>query len=146
MQPVGPPGVGDDGHSWLDRELGLTFWWDVRKLWSVDLPTVEVPVAELEWLLDLPFWDDGVHELALAPSTVAARPGEHLQEYRRTMTADLRCPINVIQLDDRLIVMDGVHRLLKAWLLGHHSITTKVAQPVDIPTFAREAWEPSNHP
>jgi hypothetical protein len=40
----------------VHEELGIDFHWDVRKLWAADLPTVELDVTELSWLLDLPFW------------------------------------------------------------------------------------------
>jgi glycosyltransferase involved in cell wall biosynthesis len=43
----------------LHIELGLTFWWDVATLWEADLPVVAMPIAELEWLLNMPFWDKG---------------------------------------------------------------------------------------
>ena len=124
-------------HTWLDDELGFTFWWDVRKLWVADLPVVAMPIRELEWLLDLPFWDDGPQELTVSARNVAAHPEHHQLEYDRTMAADLSYPINVILLKGRWTVMDGVHRLLKASLLGHDTILAKQAHPSDVPSFSR---------
>ncbi len=130
----------------LHVELGLTFWWDVKKLWEVDLPIVPMPVAELEWLLDIPFWDKDSQDMALSGREVAAQPELYPDEYKRTMAADLACPINVIMLKERWIIMDGLHRLLKAQLLCHETILAKQAYPQDIPLFSREWWEPHNHP
>ncbi|HVX42481.1 MAG TPA: hypothetical protein VHC49_01275 [Mycobacteriales bacterium] len=127
-------------------ELGLTFWWDVRKLWSADLPVVAMPVAELEWVLEHPFWKDRAGRPTISGSDVAARPADHPEEYRRTMAADLSYPINVILLNDRWVVMDGLHRLLKARILGESTILAKQARPADIPKFSRAWWEPHHHP
>lgn len=133
-------------HSWLDAELGFTFWWDVRKLWNADLPVVPMPVTELAWLLDKPFWKDGRRKLAVSGRDVASDPGRYRLEYERTMAADLVYPINVILLGGRWVIMDGVHRLLKAWLLGRETIDAKQAREDDIPLFSREWFEPHNHP
>jgi hypothetical protein len=130
----------------MHAELGLTFWWDVRKLWEADLPIVSMPVAEFEWLLDIPFWDNGSQEMALSGRDVAAQPELYRDEYKRTMVADLACPINVIRLKGRWTIMDGLHRLLKAYLLDYETIPAKQAHPQDIPLFSREWWEPHNHP
>lgn len=79
-------------------------------------------VAELEWLLDKPFWKDGQQKLALRPREVAANPKRFQADYQRAMTGDLSRPINVIYLRGRWVVMDGLHRLLKAWMCGHEMI------------------------
>lgn len=116
-----------DTPTWMQTELELSFFWDVRKLWAVDLPVVPMQVQELEWLLEKPFWKDGHRQLALRPCDVAADPQRYPVDYERAMTADLSCPINVIYLRGRWVVMDGLHRLLKAWMCGHEMILTKQA-------------------
>lgn len=130
----------------LQVELGLTFWWEVRKLWEVDLPVVDMPVAQLDWMLAFPFWKDGSEEATVSGRDVALRPDRYATEYERTMAADLAYPVNVILLGGRWTVMDGLHRLLKACLLGLETIAAKQARPSDIPKFSRQWWEPHNHP
>ena len=98
----------------MQTDLGLNFFWDVRKLWAADLPVVAMPVRDLEWLLDKPFWKDDHRQLALRPCDVAADPQRYQADYERAMAADLSCPINVIYLRGRWVVMDDLHRLLKA--------------------------------
>ena len=66
--------------TWMQTELELSFFGDVRMLWAVDLPVVPMQVQELEWLLEKPFWKDGHRQLALRPCDVAADP----QRYRST--------------------------------------------------------------
>ena len=132
--------------SWMQTELGFTFYWDVRKLWEAELPIVPMRVQEFEWLLDKPFWKDGHKKLALSPRRVAADPERYRAEYERAMAADLSCPINVIFLSGRWVIMDGLHRLLKAWLCGYDTILTKQAHEQDIPLFIRKPTDPHNHP
>jgi hypothetical protein len=132
--------------TWMQTDLGLTFFWDVRKLWAVDLPVVSMRVQELEWLLDRPFWKDGHRKLALRPHDVAADPERYLAEYERAMAADLSCPINVIYLRGRWVIMDGLHRLLKAWMCDHETILAKQALEQHIRLFSRKPTDPSNHP
>jgi hypothetical protein len=85
-------------------------------------------------------------ELAVSGRDVATEPDSHRAEYERTMAADMSYPINVIWLNGRWTIMDGVHRLLKAYLSGHDTILAKLAHTDDIPLFGRQWWEPHNHP
>jgi len=125
--------------------LGIDFHWDVRKLWAADLPTVELDVAELSWLLDLPFWTVD-QRTDVRPIEVASNPTAFADEYSRTMCADLSYPINVIWLRNRWVVLDGLHRLLKARALTHATITAKTAHMRDLPLFRRATDELHNHP
>lgn len=126
-------------------DLGIDFWWDVRRLWAAELPIRELHVAELEWLLDIPFWTvDGRTDVR--PREVAKRPELFATEHARTMRSDLSCPINVIWLRGRWVIMDGLHRLLKAHLLDEATIMAKLAYESDLPLFSRAEHEPHNHP
>jgi hypothetical protein len=60
--------------TWMQTDLGLPFFWDVRKLWAVDLPVVPMRVAELEWLLNKPFWKDGPPEVGATTSRGCGKP------------------------------------------------------------------------
>jgi hypothetical protein len=61
----------------------------------------------------------------LTPAQVAACPRRFAGPYARTLAADLRFPIHVLDRPKRLTVLDGMHRLLKAHLLGHDTILAK---------------------
>jgi hypothetical protein len=129
----------------VHETLGIHFHWDVAKLWRVDLPVVELDVADLAWLLDLPFWTVDDRD-DVRPIEVANEPGRFAVAYHRAMRADLRYPINVIWLLDRWVALDGLHRLLKASIRGDTKISAKTAYLVDLPLFQRAADEPHNHP
>jgi hypothetical protein len=100
--------------------------WSRDRLHRLALPVVELPVAELRWQLDLPWWRAGDRRFAVSPNQVRREPQLHAQQWRRTLDADLRFPIHLLQRvprdprdqRDPRVILDGVHRLLKADALG----------------------------
>jgi hypothetical protein len=99
----------------LRRSL-LDFEWDPERLRALDLPVELVPVAELAWWLDLPVWRQDVRPFRIRPSDVLAEPERFRDQYRRTLEADLRYPLDITRWHGRWTIMDGVHRLAKAVL------------------------------
>ena len=105
----------------------LDFHWDLERLHALDLPTVELPVGDLTHHLDLPFWAHDDRPFQVTPRQVAADPVTYQAQYERTLAADLRHPIDVVHRpDDRITILDGVHRLLRAELEQHPTITARV--------------------
>lgn len=100
--------------------------WDPHKLWTIDLPTREVPVDELAWILDLPWWRDGDRYFSVRPVDVAADPSRHPAQHARTLAADLDYPLVGTMMEGRLVLLDGLHRLLKARLLGITAVSVRV--------------------
>jgi hypothetical protein len=58
----------------------------------------------------LPWWQHNGQYFVLTPKQVAA----YSEQYKRTISADLSHPIIVHDNNNRWIILDGVHRLLKA--------------------------------
>ena len=92
-------------------ERGLVAW-DVDRLVSLSsgFPRIEVPLREIREL-DEPFWFGDGSKAATCRAIV-----EHA---RLIDAADLSFPI-ILSADGR--VMDGMHRVAKALLLGHETI------------------------
>lgn len=90
------------------------FWWDVTKLHALDLPVRTVDLSDLLWHLDLPYWKHNGKPFQITPLQVWEAPEAYPEQYARTQTADLRYPIIVREDSGRLLMVDGVHRLLKA--------------------------------
>jgi hypothetical protein len=88
---------------------GRSFWW-TKALWaaSAALPVVEVAIASIPEL-DEDCWFDG-----RAPS--CREVAEHA---RRIQEADLGHPV-ILSSEGRL--MDGGHRIAKAWLEGRETV------------------------
>ena len=100
------------------RRYLLDFEWDCHRLWGLPLRAESMPVSDLEWQLQLPWWRLDGRSFAISPREVAASPDRYLEQYSRTISADLRRCLHVTYRAERWVVLDGIHRLLKASLLG----------------------------
>jgi hypothetical protein len=99
--------------------------WSPEKLRSLLLPVTEIELAELAWLLDLPFWrDDEGTAFRVRPIDVTG--GWHLD---RVASADLASPLDVTMLHGRFVVLDGLHRLLKAARVGRRTLPARIVPP-----------------
>ena len=73
---------------------------------SADLPVKTIPIAQVESELDYPYqWF----------KTTRPSPREVAKHAKKIFDADLSCPII---LSASGLVMDGIHRIAKSWLLG----------------------------
>ena len=94
-----------------DDDPEMMDMWDIEGLWisSASLPIVEIPVAEALTVIDNPHW--------LSGKEFTNR--EMAEEAKRVLDADLSYPIIRFPGGE---VMDGAHRIAKAWILGHETI------------------------
>jgi len=101
--------------------------WSRERLHALTLPTVELPLDDLRWQLDLPWWRNGPGEcpFSVAPNQVRDDPERFAKHWQRTIDSDLRFPIHLLQRD-RLTILDGVHRLLKADVQAQHTIPVHI--------------------
>jgi hypothetical protein len=103
----------------------LGFGWSQEKLRALILPVVDLAVAEVAWMLDLPFWraPDGT-VFRIRPLDVV--DGWH---HDRVAAADLATPIDVTWRRGRFVVLDGLHRVLKAARTGRESLPARIVPP-----------------
>ncbi|NEA36999.1 hypothetical protein G3I17_35935 [Streptomyces sp. SID13031] len=101
--------------------------WQLGKLWALDLRVEPVEVADLLWMFDLPLWQLNGERFKVTPNQVAATPMNFRPHYERVMDADLDFPIHLVAYRGRLVVLDGVHRLLKAHFHRRRWIAAKIA-------------------
>ncbi len=108
------------------RSVMPGFLWSRERLWALELPVERVAVDELRWHLALPMWSfDGV-PFAITPEQVRADPGRYHLQHARTMAADLAFPVDALARPrGALTLLDGVHRLLKADMLGRRTVDVK---------------------
>lgn len=96
------------------RQKGLDFSWDAESVWPLDVPTEMITAGELTWHLDIPFWwskPDGFYDLS--HRRVLDDPKKYDYEYERIRQADTSHPIDIMWQDDRWVILDGLHRLVK---------------------------------
>lgn len=89
-------------------ESGETLVYNVERLWMLteELPVQTIPLSQVEDELDYPYsWF----------KTKKPSPREVARHAQLIYEADLSYPII---LSAKGIVMDGLHRISKAWLLG----------------------------
>ena len=110
--------------------------WDRERLWALDLPHRRLELEELRWHFDLPWWRrDGVW-FQVTPREFVADPAPHPEHMDRLATADLSYPLHVVRRHQRWLILDGIHRLVKAELLGLTNIAVATLTPVDIAEIA----------
>lgn len=90
--------------------------WETREIWGIEAPRRALPIREIEWHLDWPFFSSSppLPLFDLKPRDVLANPREHTKHWNRVLAADLAFPIDVTTFGDRLVILDGFHRLLKS--------------------------------
>ncbi|MGP5268791.1 hypothetical protein ACTXLV_17770, partial [Brachybacterium alimentarium] len=107
----------------------LDFHWDLERLHALSLPEREVSTSTLEWHLHLPFWAAGGRPFQVSPADVASEPSAHPEQWTRTLAADLRYPLDAyVEAEGRLIILDGVHRLLKALVEGRSTLRVRMLE------------------
>jgi len=112
--------------------------WDRARLHALALPVVELPVTSMRWQLDLPWWRDGERRFVVTPNQVRLDPERWAVHWRRTLDADLDYPIDLLQRE-RLVILDGVHRLLKADVLGMRTMAVHVLDDARLAEIAVRA-------
>jgi hypothetical protein len=120
------------------RDVILDIQWDLDKLhWLPGLRELAVPVRDLAWHLEVPFWAfDGV-PFQLSPRAVVDAPDRHRAQWDRTLAADLGFPVHArVDSAGRLVILDGIHRLLKATVVGQDLILVRVVSDEDLHAIA----------
>ncbi|MET7279958.1 hypothetical protein ABZS29_17110 [Kribbella sp. NPDC005582] len=110
--------------------------WQLEKLWALDLKVEPIEVADLVWMFELPLWQLDGERFKVTPSQVAETPMNFRPHYQRVMDADLDFPINLVAYRGRLVVLDGVHRLLKAHFLRRRWIEATIATATQLQSCA----------
>lgn len=93
--------------------VGFDFDYDAQKVWKLNLPTEEMDIDELIWLLDIPFWWQNGGKYNLTPNTVLNNPDKYERKYKKILNADLDYPIHIIYWKNSWMILDGLHRLSK---------------------------------
>lgn len=114
-------------------EIGFDFHWSEEKVWVLDLPVEEMPITDLEWHFEIPFWGN----YSLKPIDVLNDQDKYQEEFNRTMRADLSYPLDIMFWKNRWLLLDGLHRLLKAKILGQTSVKVRKVPTSMIPKITK---------
>ena len=109
---------------------------DVKIAWKMDGEILSLPLTDVEHVL---------HESAWEGQTPFEGAADN-PHWGLVLEADLTYPIIVTRDVDELSIVDGRHRVMKAWLLGEEYIAAKLldhARLVEFATIADEIYDRS---
>lgn len=107
------------------KDVGFNFHWSEEKVWALDIPVEEMDIWELQWHFEIPFWNTPNGYYDLKPDDVLANPEKYKEEFERTMKADLKHPLDVMFWKGRWLLLDGLHRLVKAKQLSLEKVKVR---------------------
>jgi len=107
------------------KQIGFDFSWKESKVWALDLPTANMSISELSWHFEIPFWNIN-GEYNLKPIDVINNPELYEDEYNRIISADLSFPLDIMENKGRYLLLDRLHRLAKAYILGNSMVNVRI--------------------
>jgi hypothetical protein len=112
--------------------------WKNEELWGVRVPHSKLAIDELGWHLDYPFLSSNppLPLFDLIPREVLSAPHRFPRHWDRVVAADLAFPLVISEFGGRLVILDGIHRLLKSMDAGAHVLECKVVSRDVIRTAA----------
>jgi hypothetical protein len=120
------------------KDVGFDFDWDSKKVWRLDEPVVEIPLGELKWIFDVPFWDsEGTDAYNLNPRDVLKNPKKEPTHWGLIQQADTSYPIDIMENKGRWLILDGLHRLLKEYLAGKEVVRVRKIPRERIPEILK---------
>jgi len=120
------------------QEVGFDFSWDEKKVWQLNFPAEDMDINELTWHFAIPFLWEGNDIYNLKPQDVIDFPDKHQEEYARTMSADLAYPIDIMKNKGRWLILDGLHRLMKAQILKLKSVKVRKIPRSSVPEIVKD--------
>lgn len=104
-------------------EVYVDFYWSQRKLWTTDVPHTLVELKDVDWILSFPVWYCDPHPV---PADLIKDPTLDAEHWRRVMAANLSFPVHVMKWNGRLVILDGIHRLIQAKIRGIPKLLGKI--------------------
>ena len=119
------------------KEVGFDFHWSNEKVWNLDIPIEEMVMSELEWHFDVPFWNKPGGYYDLTPMEVLTVSDEYKEEFEKIMNSDLSYPLDIMFWKGRWLMVDGLHRLVKAKKIGMKTVKVRKLSQQHIPLIRK---------
>ena len=128
--------------------VGLDFGnWDEEKIWSLELPVIEMDIKDLIWHFDAPWWpNDSGERWTITPWDVIRQNESSKNEQIKMEKADLLYSIDILENKGKWLVLDGLHRLAKAYKHGQEKVKVRIiprerlseiitGDPIELPDY-----------
>jgi hypothetical protein len=122
-------------------QVCLDYWWDRERLSRVvsTLPVEAVPLGELLWTLDIPRGRTAAGPYTHTMRQVIEAPHLFPCAHQRVLSVNLRAPIALGQMrSGRWVVLDGFHRIAKAYLLQVDTVSAVRLHQGSVPAVLRQ--------
>ncbi|MBK1884650.1 hypothetical protein JIN85_19700 [Luteolibacter pohnpeiensis] len=122
----------------------LPFNWDVRRVWEQASVITQRPIADFDYLLDLPLWSSLPKQgmlFDISPREVMAYPERAPHQTLRIQNACIDFPIDLLHYQGSEWVLDGVHRIAKLWMKHEDTLNVRVHGEEIIPRIRIEEAE-----
>ncbi|MFO0763757.1 MAG: hypothetical protein U0518_02745 [Candidatus Gracilibacteria bacterium] len=118
----------------LIREIGFDFSWNTEKVWQLDEPILIIPIDTLLWHFHMPFWNsEGTDEYNLTVWDTFLNPQGEISHWHAILNANIQYPLDVMPNKGKLLLLDGLHRLAKLYLMGNTDIHVRIIPQSRIP-------------
>lgn len=111
-------------------DAGYEIYCDTKKLRELSVPVIDFEIEKLIWNFSLPLWEkDGTDDWNLTPHDVIDKINGSSTHQERVQQADLQYPILLTEKNGKWLIIDGVHRTVKAFQAGQKIIKAKIFTP-----------------
>lgn len=122
-----------------EHAFDFPFWRDNNKLWALNVPIGEMDINEFLWILDIPFWEDGLGNIVLTPKEVINNIDNFADHRDRIQNCDTSYPLDIMKnKKGKWLTLDGLHRLVKMHLNKETKVFVRKIPPEMIYLTARD--------
>lgn len=107
------------------QQYAFDFRWDNQLVWNLIVESELMNVDQLVWHFDIPWLHTEGERFNLTPKEIMQHPALYKEQYKRTMESDVSFPIDVMYNKGRWLILDGLHRLMKAVHNGEQYVAVR---------------------
>lgn len=124
------------------KDTGFEFNWDDKKVWAISIKTEKMPLKKLLWHLEIPIWEkEGTDDWNLTPMQALQNPPKEPSHYKKIVKSNMHYPIDIMWNKGRWTLLDGYHRLARAYQLGYKNVLVRKIPRKYIPQIKTRLWK-----
>jgi hypothetical protein len=105
----------------------------------LEVPTEEMNIDELRWMIDIPFWEDDDGNIVITPSEVIQNLDQFPKHRDRIQNSDTSFPLDIMKnKKGEWRTLDGLHRLVKQIFEGKATVRIRKIPPEMVHLSARD--------